>query len=119
MTVEIERRFEAYLRSVRMKRSTHRTTVLRVFMGSTKPMTSLELLYAVKQADVGVSLGVVYSTIKLMIACGLAREIVDGRKTLYTHEGVAACSHPHLICRDCGAVVARAEGPGGLFQNPH
>lgn len=109
MTVEIEQRFAAYLRSVRMTRSTRRITVLRVFMGSTKPMTRLELLYAVKRADVGVSLGTVYRTLKLMIACGLAREIVDGRKTLYTHEGTAECTHQHLICKDCGATVEALE----------
>jgi Fur family transcriptional regulator, ferric uptake regulator len=106
MTSDIEQKFEAHLRSVRMKRSGRRLTILRVFLACTKPVTGMDLLYAVKREDMAVSISVVYSTLRLLVACGLAREIQDKRKILYMPEA-AQCSHQHLICKDCGAVIER------------
>jgi Fe2+ or Zn2+ uptake regulation protein len=104
---EMERQFYAYWRSIRTNRSTQRVAVCLGFLRMTKPVSATDLLYVVKQEDVTVSLGAVWTTLKLMVACGLAREMPGPRRgTLFAHvETVAACGHRHLVCKDCGAAI--------------
>jgi Fe2+ or Zn2+ uptake regulation protein len=69
-----------------------------------------KLLYPVKQEDISVSFGTVYHTLRLLVACGLAREIVSAKNPTQYERATAQCNHPRLVCKDCGASVGnRAE----------
>ena len=68
-------------------------------------MTAQELLYPVKQEDISVSFGTVYHTLRLLVACGLAREIVSANHPTEYERATAHCKHSHLLCKDCGAIV--------------
>jgi Fur family ferric uptake transcriptional regulator len=103
----LEKKFEQYLRSVGMKRTRQKSTILRVFLRLTKPVSAMELLYPVKQEDIGCSFGTVCQTLKALVACGMATEIASaGRATRYTQRlTTEECSHSHLVCKDCGKMV--------------
>ena len=106
---EMEKQFTQKLRSLGKNGSRQRSIVLRAFLREEKPVTAQELLFPVKQEDITVSFGTVYHTLRLLVACGLVREIVSA-KDLPKYEWLSAhCGHSHLVCKDCGAIVPGIE----------
>ena len=107
---EMEKQFTQQLRSLGRHGSRQRSVVLRAFLRQEQPVTAQELLYPVKQEDISVSFGTVYHTLRLLVACGLAREIVSAKNPTQYERATAQCNHPRLVCKDCGASVGnRAE----------
>jgi Fe2+ or Zn2+ uptake regulation protein len=105
---QTDQKFREYLRNAGLGSTHHRAAVLQAFLQNPKPVTAEELLYQVKKGNFSVSFHCVYKTLKLLIRSGLAFEILseDRSARRYTHElAVAQCSHQHLVCKDCGAVV--------------
>ena len=112
---QTDQKFRQYLKSAGMGTTHHRAAVLQAFLENTKPVTAEEILYQVKKRNMSISFHCVYRTLKLLITSGLASEILseDGSARRYTHElAVAQCTHQHLVCKDCGAVIVDAEIPG-------
>ena len=61
-----------------------------------------------KAINFNVSFHAVYETMTVLVESGLAKEIIpdDGSARQYTHKlTIAQCSHAHLVCKDCGAVI--------------
>src|SRR5438445_13188975 len=102
---EMEKQFTQKLRSLGKNSSRQRSIVLRAFLRQERPVTAQELLYPVKQEDLTVSFGTVYHTLRLLVACGLAREIVSAKNPTQYERATAHCSHAHLVCKDCGSIV--------------
>ncbi len=102
---EMEKQFTQKLRSLGKNSSRQRSVVLRAFLREEKPVTAQELLYPVKQEDITVSFGTVYHTLRLLVACGLAREIVSAKDPTQYELATAQCNHSRLVCKDCGAIV--------------
>ena len=112
---QVDHRFREYMRKTGQKGTRHRETVLHAFLGNTKPVTAKDILYQVKTINFNVSFHCVYKTMGLLVKSGLAQEIIpnDGSARLYTHElAIAQCTHQHLFCKDCGAVIVDAELTG-------
>lgn len=106
---QADQQFREYLRSVGMHgTSNKKTLVLRVFLRTAKPVTVMELAYLVKKEDIGLSYHTVYQTMNRLVACGLAIKIESPTEALrYRHQlTFENCSHHHLVCKDCGAVIA-------------
>ena len=105
---QIDNSFRKYLRSVGSNYSHARSVVVRTLLRAEKPVSVMELLYSAKEEDpLTVALQTIYNTMRLMVACGLAKETIsaDG-VTVYTHQLTAEkCKHPHLACKDCGQVI--------------
>jgi Fe2+ or Zn2+ uptake regulation protein len=100
--------FREYLRGVGMHgTSNKKALVLRVFLRTTKPTTVMELAYLVKREDIGLSYHTVYQTMNRLVACRLAIKIESRTEAVrYRHElTFEKCLHPHLVCKDCGAIV--------------
>src|SRR6266700_7255934 len=97
---EMEKQFTQQLRSLGKNGSRQRSVVLRAFLRQEKPVTAQELLYPVKQEDITVSFGTVYHTLRLLVACGLAREIVSAKNPTQYEWVSAQCNHSHLVCKD-------------------
>jgi len=93
----------------RVKSATRSSVVLRVFLLTTKPITVLDLVYLVKKEDIGISYHTVYQTLNRLVACGLANKIEGGDAVQYTHE-LSNCSHSHMVCQECGAVIEVMDG---------
>jgi Fur family transcriptional regulator, ferric uptake regulator len=113
---EIEQQFVQYTHSIGLKNHNPRLIVLRGFLQLGKPVSAMDVLYAVKQVDMNVSYGTVLKTMSLLIDCGLARKQMDVRpgmahnRVLYVPADVIiTCKHEHVLCKDCGAVLAAAK----------
>jgi Fe2+ or Zn2+ uptake regulation protein len=104
-----ETQFRQHLRLVGMKTTKQRSTIVRCFLQAGEPISARDLLYVVKKDDLFISMGTVIGTLKTLVACGMAKEVIspDG-VTLYEHEQ-SQCLHRHLVCKDCGAEVGSDE----------
>src|SRR2546423_922246 len=102
---EMEKQFTQKLRSLGRNGSRQRSIVLRAFLRQEKPVTAQKLLYPVKQEDISVSFGTVYHTMRLLVACGLALEIVSANHPTQYERATAHSKHPYLVCKECGAIV--------------
>ncbi|HWC76805.1 MAG TPA: transcriptional repressor [Blastocatellia bacterium] len=97
--------FHEHLRRERLKRTSQRDLILDVFLDQEGHVSSEDLYSLVKAKDPSVGFTTVYRTLKLLLECGLARELEfhDGRM-LYEHD-YKHTHHDHLICTQCGALI--------------
>jgi Fur family ferric uptake transcriptional regulator len=100
-----EELFRQHLRLVGMNATNHRVAIMRAFLRAPGPISAQDLLYLVKRSDLFIASSTVRNTLKTFVACGLAKESLDPNGvTRYEHEH-NPCTHRHLVCKDCGAVV--------------
>jgi Fur family transcriptional regulator, ferric uptake regulator len=94
-----------HLRLVGMKNTKQRSAIVHAFLRAPEPVSAHDLLYLVKKDDLFIAFGTVYRTLKTIVACGLAKELIspDGA-TRYEHEH-NRCVHRHMVCKDCGLVI--------------
>jgi len=94
-----------YLRSNGLKLTPHRELILETFLSNEGHNSVDDICRTVKRRDPRVGYTTVYRTMKLLMECGLAREIdlADGI-TRYEHLFNHA-HHDHLICMECGASI--------------
>jgi Fur family transcriptional regulator, ferric uptake regulator len=106
LSKQMEDRFAQYLRSAGMSWNLQRRTALRALFRAKKPVTARELAYIAKEENASISSTTVYRIVKLLVASGVAVETksADGF-ALYGPAPTEPCSHAHLVCKDCGAVV--------------
>jgi Fur family ferric uptake transcriptional regulator len=94
--------FIDYLEANKLKLTPHRELILETFLENEGHRSVEDIYHTVKAIDPRVGYTTVYRTMKLLIRCGLAREIelADGitrYEHLFNHE-----HHDHLICMECG-----------------
>jgi Fur family ferric uptake transcriptional regulator len=94
--------FIDYLQANKLKRTPHRDLILETFLENEGHRSVEDIYHTVKAIDPRIGYTTVYRTMKLLIRCGLAREIelADGitrYEHLFNHE-----HHDHLICMECG-----------------
>ena len=115
---ELQQMFEARLKAAgRRSMIRHARTVLQVFVASTAPVSSKDVLFAVKRFDPLISRSTVHKVLNELVQCGLATIIPPERHPQPTRYLVAVestkppCSHPHWVCKDCGAAIPQPETP--------
>ena len=94
--------FMDYLESKKLKLTQHRELIHDKFLTNEGQRSVEDIYRAVRSADPRIGYTTVYRTMKLLLDCGLAREIdlADGvtrYEHLYNHE-----HHDHMICMRCG-----------------
>ena len=94
--------FLEYLQSRKLKVTPHRQLILETFLGNEGHRSIEDIYRVVRSADPRIGYTTVYRTMKILVDCGLAREIdlADGitrYEHLYNHQ-----HHDHLICMECG-----------------
>jgi Fur family ferric uptake transcriptional regulator len=102
---QAEEIFVRHLRSVGLKQTGQRGTILRTFLETREHLSTDELHRLVKKKDPHIGFTTVYRTLKLLADCGLASEVAF-------HDGIARYehqynrrSHHHMVCTNCGASV--------------
>ena len=102
---EAEAIFLQHLRSVGLKQTGQRNTILRTFLETREHLSTDELHRLVKKKDPRIGFTTVYRTLKLLSESGLASEVAF-------HDGIARYehqyqrrSHHHMVCTECGASV--------------
>jgi Fur family ferric uptake transcriptional regulator len=94
--------FIDYLQANKLKLTPHRELILETFLDNEGHRSVEDIYHTVKAIDPRIGYTTVYRMMKLLIRCGLAREIelADGitrYEHLFNHE-----HHDHLICMECG-----------------
>jgi Fur family ferric uptake transcriptional regulator len=94
--------FIDYLQANKLKLTPHRELILETFLENEGHRSVEDIYHTVKAIDPRIGYTTVYRMMKLMVRCGLAREIelADGitrYEHLFNHE-----HHDHLICMECG-----------------
>ena len=94
--------FMEHLQNNKLKLTPHRELILELFLGDEGHRSVEDIYRVVKEKDPRVGHTTVYRTMKLLVECGLAREIdladnITRYEHLYNH-----AHHDHLICMQCG-----------------
>ena len=97
--------FMEYLQERKLKLTPHRQLILDVFLNHEGHRSVEDIYRVVRAKDPRVGYTTVYRTMKILVDCGLAREIelADGvtrYEHLYNHE-----HHDHMICMECGRSI--------------
>ena len=97
--------FTDYLQQNKLKITPHRELILETFLENEGHRSVEDIYHTVKAIDPRIGYTTVYRTMKLLINCGLAREIelADGMaryEHLFNHE-----HHDHMICMECGKSI--------------
>jgi Fur family ferric uptake transcriptional regulator len=94
--------FIEYLESHKLKLTPHRELILETFLADEGHRSVEDIYHTVKERDPRIGHTTVYRTMKILVDCGLAREIdLADSVTRYEH----LCNHAHhdhLICMECG-----------------
>jgi Fur family transcriptional regulator, ferric uptake regulator len=94
-----------HLKSVGLKQTAQRDTILRAFLETREHLSTDERHRLVQKKDPKIGYTTVYRTLKLLAECGLASEVAF-------HDGIARYehqynrrSHHHMVCTGCGSSV--------------
>jgi Fur family ferric uptake transcriptional regulator len=106
MNTEIKERFDEFIRSRGMRKTSQRDVIVEAAFASDDHFTADELLEKAKKINPKTSRATLYRTISLLEECGLLKEIDLGRdERVYDPNFLDSPDHNHLICIDCGKVV--------------
>jgi Fur family transcriptional regulator, ferric uptake regulator len=105
MVREAEEILLRHLKSVGLKHTGQRDTILRTFLETREHLSTDELHRLVKRKDAKIGFTTVYRTLKLLTECGLASVVAfqDGIAR-YEHQ-YNRRSHHHMVCTACGGSV--------------
>ncbi len=94
-----------HLSQLRLKRSSQRDTILRVFLTTHDHITTEELHDLVKKQEPRIGYTTVYRALKLFIQCGLAGEVEFRDGVARFEHRLNRRNHHHMICTACGDSV--------------
>jgi Fur family ferric uptake transcriptional regulator len=97
--------FLDYLQANKLKLTPHRELILETFLENEGHRSVEDIYHSVKAIDPRIGYTTVYRMMKLLMLCGLAREIelADGMtryEHLFNHQ-----HHDHMICMECGQSI--------------
>jgi len=97
--------FIEYLGLHKLKLTPHRELILDIFIANEGHRSVEDVYHTVRDLDPRIGYTTVYRTMKLLVDCGLAREVdlADGitrYEHLYNHQ-----HHDHMICMQCGSSI--------------
>lgn len=98
-------RVESLLSERGLRRSRPRELIVETFMAVADHVTAEELTSLARRRDARIGLATVYRTLRLLVDCGLCRELrlEDGTARFEPLRGSA--HHDHLICVRCHKLV--------------
>lgn len=105
MLHEAQAAFHDHLKSVGLKRTSQRDTILRTFLDTRGHLSTDELYRLVKKKDAGIGFTTVYRTLKLLADCGLASEVEFNDGVARFEHQHHRRSHHHMVCTECGSSV--------------
>lgn len=98
-------RFDQYLRSNHKRRTAERFAILEQVSKTQGHFSADELGEQLRAEGYPVSCATVYSTLELLVDCGLvARQRFSDKGNLYEKASTTATVHHHLVCTVCGKI---------------
>ena len=98
--------FEKFLTNKGQRYTSSRKEIYALLFGVKGHIEAEGFMVFLHQKGYKASRGTVYSTLKLLIECGLLKKVIDNNNNVYyeaihdEHE-----DHDHFICLDCSAIV--------------
>lgn len=98
--------FEKFLTSKGFRYTSSRKQVYTTFFQTKGHIDGESFITLLHNKDYKVSRGTVYSTLKLLVDCGLLKKVMGNNNKVY-YESIHDDhkDHDHFICLDCSAIV--------------
>jgi len=97
--------FREYLRDRGLKYTDERSLILHAVMRNPEHFEAEELLLGMRQHDARVGKATVYRTLRLLVACGIVREVHFSNKQVHYEHTYGQDPHDHMVCRRCGRII--------------
>ncbi len=94
-----------HLSQLRLKRSSQRDTILRIFLATRDHLTTQELHTLVVKQEPTIGYTTVYRALRLFTQCGLAAEVEFRDGVARFEHRLNRRNHHHMICTACGDSV--------------
>lgn len=97
--------FREYLRDRGLKYTDERQAILQAVMRKDEHFEAEQLLLEMRQTDDRVGKATVYRTLKLLVACGIVKEVHFSNKQVHYEHTYGQDPHDHMVCRRCGRII--------------
>ncbi len=97
--------FHEYLRDRGLKYTEERRRVLSAVMHNDEHFEAEQLLLDMRQEDARVGKATIYRTLKLLVGCGIVKEVHFSNKQVHYEHTYGQDPHDHMVCRRCGRII--------------
>lgn len=97
--------FGEYLRFRGLKCTAERKLLLQAVMRNNEHFEAEQLLLDMRQSARRVGKATVYRTLKLLVACGIVREVQFSNKQVHYEHTYGQDPHDHMVCTHCGKII--------------
>jgi len=97
--------FREFLRDRGLKFTGEREKILRAVMGTDEHFEAEQLLFTMRQQDRRVGKATVYRTLKILVECGIIKEVHFSNKQVHYEHTYGQDPHDHMVCRRCGRII--------------
>lgn len=97
--------FREYLRDRGLKYTEERRDILRAVMRKDEHFEAEQLLLDMRQQAARVGKATIYRTLKLLVACGIVKEVHFSNKQVHYEHTYGQDPHDHMICRRCRRII--------------
>ena len=100
-----EGKLRDHLRAKGLKFTPERRLVLREVFSIHRHFEVDDLFVRMRRRDRRISRSTIYRTLKLLVECGLLREVLFGERHSHYEHVLGHKHHDHLLCLRCGRVI--------------
>lgn len=97
--------FREYLRDRGLKYTAERQAILRAVMKNDEHFEAEQLLLDMRQAGHRVGKATIYRSLKILVACGIVKEVHFSNKQVHYEHTYGQDPHDHMVCRRCGRII--------------
>lgn len=97
--------FREFLRDRGLKYTGEREKILQAVMHTDEHFEAEELLRLMWQESNRVGKATVYRTLKLLVECGIVKEVHFSNKQVHYEHTYGQDPHDHMVCRRCGRII--------------
>ncbi|MFQ5411300.1 MAG: Fur family transcriptional regulator [Phycisphaerae bacterium] len=97
--------FREFLRDRGLKYTGERRKILLAVMRTDEHFEAEQLLLVMRQQADRVGKATVYRTLKLLVECGIVKEVHFSNKQVHYEHTYGQDPHDHMVCRRCGRII--------------
>jgi len=97
--------FREYLRDRGLKYTEERQALLQAVMRTDEHFEAEQMFFGLRQKGSRVGKATVYRTLKLLVECGIVKEVHFSNKQVHYEHTYGQDPHDHMVCRRCGRIV--------------
>ena len=105
-----EDKLRDYLRPKGLKFTPERQLILKEVFSTHRHFEVDDLFVRIRRRDKRISRSTLYRTLRLLVECGLLREVLFGERHSHYEHVLGHEHHDHLLCLRCGRVIEFSNG---------